>query len=629
MTPPQDSATTDQTDSKAQQRRVSFLDQALWKALADSASIPVFARGWLGLQCRFLPGAQGGVIVLAETPGEGPFAPAAIWPEDKIVSSSVSAVVELAISEKRPVLKEIAASGGARVATVAHPIIVDGKLCGAAAVRYDMKAAPSGQEVLAQLRWGAGWLEAMLRREDAAGRAREMHRVVTGFELLAGSLEQERFKPACTALATDLALRLDCEQVAVGFRGRSRSTSVVALSHSAQFGRRMDLMRRIGFAMDEALDQESAVIFPAGDDWEYRISNAHAELSSILMNGCLLTIPLHRNGQMLGAITLQRRAVAEFKDDEIQLVDTVAGLLGPVLEEKRLNDRLVIFKLADAIGRQTRRLLGPGYFGRKLATLVVAGLVTFFSFATTEFRVATPAVIEGQVQRALVAPFDGFVASQNAKAGDLVKQGQVLAKLDDRDLILERLQIAAELRQHQAEYDRALNEDERVDAQIMRAKIEESEAQIALLDARLERTEVSAPFDGIVIEGDLSQSVGSGLRRGDQLFVVAPLNEYRLILEVDEGDIRELKAGMTGKFVPAAIPDLQLGYSIERVTPVSTAEEGRNFFRAEALLLDKDNRLRPGMEGVGKTGVDERLLIAVWSRELVDWVRLAVWRWLP
>ena len=59
------------------------------------------------------------------------------------------------------------------------------------------------------------------------------------------------------------------------------------------------------------------------------------------------------------------------------------------------------------------------------------------------------------------------------------------------------------------------------------------------------------------------------------------------------------------------------------------SENGRNFFRVEARLATIDNSLRPGMEGVGKISVDRRRLISIWTRELIEWLRLWLWRWLP
>ena len=79
----------------------------------------------------------------------------------------------------------------------------------------------------------------------------------------------------------------------------------------------------------------------------------------------------------------------------------------------------------------------------------------------------------------------------------------------------------------------------------------------------------------------------------------------------------------------AAAPNAPQRYRIERITPISEQGQGRNFFRVEAALEGTSDRLRPSMVGVGRTVVGERLLIRVWTRRLVDWARLAAWRWTP
>jgi hypothetical protein len=54
-----------------------------------------------------------------------------------------------------------------------------------------------------------------------------------------------------------------------------------------------------------------------------------------------------------------------------------------------------------------------------------------------------------------------------------------------------------------------------------------------------------ADFDGVVVLGDLSQSLGSPVEKGQVLFEVAPLNSYRE-LRVDERDIAEVAVGQRG-----------------------------------------------------------------------------------
>jgi len=345
--------------------------------------------------------------------------------------------------------------------------------------------------------------------------------------------------------------------------------------------------------------------------------------------GAILTVPLRFDDRIIGALTCERSAGEEFDAEAVELCDAAAAVAGPMLEEKRLNDRNVMIKVWEAFTTQLKRLLGPEYFGRKLATAVAVTLVIVFSFARGDYRVTSSAVLEGLVQRSLVAPFEGYLASQDARAGETVSEGQLLAALDDRDLSLERLRWSTTHRQRLAEYDRALAERERAEANIVRAQIDQAAAEIELLDQQLARTRIVAPFAGIIVSGDLSQSVGAAIERGQELFRITPLDAYRVILEVDESDIEEIRVGQTGTLRIASIPDEPLDYTVQRITPISEQDQGRNFYRVEAELQGNSERIRPGMEGVAKTNVDERLLIRIWTEKLVDWAWLTVWKWLP
>jgi hypothetical protein len=79
----------------------------------------------------------------------------------------------------------------------------------------------------------------------------------------------------------------------------------------------------------------------------------------------------------------------------------------------------------------------------------------------------------------------------------------------------------------------------------------------------------------------------------------------------------------------SSIPVEPLHYKVTRVTPIAEVDEGVNSFRVEAALSETSDRLRPGMKGVGKTSVEPRLMIDIWTRRLVQWLRITLWRWLP
>jgi multidrug efflux pump subunit AcrA (membrane-fusion protein) len=143
----------------------------------------------------------------------------------------------------------------------------------------------------------------------------------------------------------------------------------------------------------------------------------------------------------------------------------------------------------------------------------------------------------------------------------------------------------------------------------------------------LSRTQLTAPIDGMIVKGDLSQSLGSPVEQGTVLFEIAPLDEYRIILLVDERDILEVNEGQQGQLALTAMPGETLEFDVTRITPVSSQESGSNTFRVEAHLHESSQQLRPGMEGTGKIVVGPRRLIWIWTHTLVDWLRLTLWSW--
>jgi len=165
--------------------------------------------------------------------------------------------------------------------------------------------------------------------------------------------------------------------------------------------------------------------------------------------------------------------------------------------------------------------------------------------------------------------------------------------------------------------------------QIVGAQLEQSRAQVERVEDQLLRTRVVAPFDGVVVSGDLTQSLGAPVERGTVLYEVAPMSAFRVILKVDERDMADLAVGQRGNILLSAFPHDPIAFQVEKVTPVSTPREGKNFFRVEAKFDHNDARLRPGMEGVGKIDIERRRYVWIWTHQAIDSLRLTIWKWLP
>lgn len=451
----------------------------------------------------------------------------------------------------------------------------------------------------------------------------------TVLELVATALGQEQFTNSAMALVTELAMRLGCDRVSFGVVARGR-IQVRALSHSARVTTKTNLVGAIAAAMEEAVDQRRTIVAPPLPASPALVTCAHEKLARQYGAGAMCSVPLIEQGQVIGVLTFERGADQPFDRSVVDLVEAVGAVVGPILEVKRRDDRWVSEKVWEAVWAQAAKLVGPHQVGLKLAVLALVALIGSLLFAKGDYRVTAKTVLEGEVQRAAVAPFQGYLDTAPVRAGDVVQAGQVLATLQDHELKLERLRWVSQQEQLAKEYRQAMAERDAAKVEIKAAELAQAEAQLALANDKLGRIQISSPFAGVVVTGDWSQQLGSPVEEGQVLFEVAPLDAYRVVVQVDERDISAMKVGQAGTVLLSSLPHEPLPVMVRKITPVSTAKEGRNFFRIEAAFTTPPSeRLRPAMEGVAKIEVDRRRLVWIWSHETLDWLKLKLWAWLP
>lgn len=598
-------------------------DSPSWARLSHAADSATFISGWLDIQCRSLEGVIRGVVVL-RTPEPGSFAPAGVWPAGVEGSPKLAAVVERVLADRRVAVEGHKNSRRQDPASIAHPILVDDELYGVVALEVEGRADSRLQELVQQLGWGTGWLEALARRKTFTSK----DRLVTVLELIATSLRHERFQAAATAVATDLATIFGCERVTIGFMN-GRRIEAAALSHSATFGRKTNLIRASEGAMDEAADQLATVVYPPRKGVSFQVTRAHAELAAQHGAGAICTVPLTVAEKVLGAVVLEMPAGVALDARTVELCEYAALLLGPVLDVKRKEDRWLTQKAADSIALWLRNLLGPQHVAFKISVALTALVILFFAVVEGDYRITADAALEGTVQRAVTAALPGFILEARARAGDVVRDGDLIARLDDRDIQLERIKLVSQRAQREGEYSQALAAHERSRGQVLQAQLAQVDAQIALAEEQLSRTRLVAPFDAVVVKGDLTQSLGAPVERGAVLFELAPLDVYRIILRVDERDITDIRVGQLGHLVLTSMPQDAIPMEVKKITPVSVVDQGRNYFRVEAVAKGASVNLRPGMEGVGKIEVEQRKLFWIFTHKLVHWVRMWAWSWWP
>lgn len=579
------------------------------------------AQTWLSLQCRMIAGVQQGTLLLESN---GSFKPAASWPKGSITTPELSSAIESTIKNKKSTTQDISPLKSAskqHCNLIACPLITNNKLIGVVGIEILKQHEARQQTVMHMLQWGTTWLEIMLTQQGSLSNSL----LASATEYLTTCLEYENVQIAATALATELASRLGFERVSVGFLNNKRS-SVYALSNSVRFDTKSNLICDISGAMDEALDQKSIIVYPASSEQPF-ITRTHEKLSRQCNDNIICTIPLMYLGEFFGALTFERDKELPLDEMTLGLCIQVASLVGPVLGLRAKEDKWIPGQIWQKLNKQLSKLFGPNHPFFKLTMSVSAATILLLSFITGEYRITAPAALEGQIQRVIVAPINGFIASTTYRAGDIVSKGTVLTTLDDRELSLEKIKWSSQRKQYKRELHKAMSEHDRAQVSIMSAKVAQVDAQVKLIDEQLSRMLLRAPLDGIIVDGDLSQSLGAPVERGQVLFTVAPLDSYRIILKVDEREISNITKGQQGQLVLSSVPGKALTFKIVKVTPVSDVEEGINSFRVEATLEKNNGLLRPGMSGIGKIETGQQKLIWIWTHKFFEWINLKIWFW--
>jgi multidrug efflux pump subunit AcrA (membrane-fusion protein) len=610
-----------------------------WRGLRDARDEAAFGSAWLALQCGRITGAAAGLLLIPQIDAAARQL-TVTWPPRDLNAGDLSRLAKTAYAERRMVVAPGRAGSETSPAQpvtliVAVPLGTAKEPFAAAAIALTTTAGRpmAAPAIIAdQLRWGAGWLEALPWARRAEDFSSDIAQAASCLDLLAAVEAQPRLQGMAITITNELATRLQCDRVSLGIVRRNGVVRLRAVSHSAGFKRENRLADAIENAMDEAIEQRRSVAYPLLPVMERAVTIAHQALAENAKTpgaSTMSTLLVGSRGEPIGALTFERHGPEPFTDKTLKLIEAIASLFGPQLSLQLRANRLLAGRVADCVSDGFQALFGARRPFLKLGAVGVIALALTLIFAEGEHRVTAKSVLEAEVQRAAVAPFDGFVRTATVRAGDTVRSGDLLAGLDDRDLVLDRLKWRAERDKLLQRHREALAKHDRNSVAVLEPQIRQAESQLTLAEEKLARTRILAPFDGIVVSGDLSQMLGSPVEKGKVLFEIAPLNSYRLIVQVDERDVRYIAVGQSGIVALAGRPGDPVPMTLSKITPVTVAEEGRNSFRVEARLSEVGLHLRSGMEGVAKIKSGRRSIVWIWMHPVVDWLRLAAWRYLP
>lgn len=278
----------------------------------------------------------------------------------------------------------------------------------------------------------------------------------------------------------------------------------------------------------------------------------------------------------------------EGENPKLQKLRSAAALVAPVL---------TLLERESGTSHQVKKAwAGLGKAGKLIALLVAAGLLLLLLCPFPE-RIHAHAVLEPVLRRFIASPFDSVLKKVHVAAGSIVKQGDLLAELDDREIRERKAELEAQAASANLQGASDLAESKFGESTINALDAERIGHELEVLRFRENHLRVLSPLDGVVIQGDLERAEGAALGLGRPIMEVAPLDKLIIQIAVRESDAPYVSESMKVILQLNAFPGETFEATITRIHPRAETREGHNVFVAEAEMNNPGGKLRPGMKG--------------------------------
>ena len=213
----------------------------------------------------------------------------------------------------------------------------------------------------------------------------------------------------------------------------------------------------------------------------------------------------------------------------------------------------------------------------------------------------------------------GEIVELPVEEGDFISQGDLIARLDQKD---ERAEVAqaqadfdiamAELKQAQSTFERRnqlfqdnlISEEEQgqitLDLAVAKGKVIQASTTLERAQERLSEAVVRAPIDGTILqkyveEGQIIASGVSNVSGGTPIVDIADMSSVYIETGIDEIDIGKVQIGQFATVIAEAYPELAFNGEIVRIAPEAKIEQNVTLFDVVVEVKNNDGKLKSGM----------------------------------
>ena len=432
----------------------------------------------------------------------------------------------------------------------------------------------------------------------------------------------------CFAIVNSLCTKLGCEQVAIGL-ANGNDVKLMAVSGLSEIPKSTPGMQAVHQAMSTCLDRNDiSVCQEEGrmvDQYESSNCKIHEIWQQIAGGSCVATIPLRIEGDCIAVLALRRKPHSPFMAEDVKRAQVLGETFAPALPLVDKASRTLVRHVADSTVKLAHYCWSWQGAGRKSFAAAIFMFVIWMVFGKVNYEVLAPCKIAAQKVITVASPFDGLVENVLVRPGQRVSQGETILVFDKNDLLTDRNRVLTEIASNQIECNSLLQKRQHQEAFLLQSQLNVLEAELQLIDQKIDRSTIRAQADGIVLPTEIHRRIGQFVVIGEPLLELADEKDWHLEIETPENEIRHLKTGQLGEFQSRARPDLVSQCEIISIDPSSQVVGNSNVVLADAAMDSRQAWMKIGMEGFVKIDTGKQPAWWVYLHPVLDYARLRLW----
>jgi len=342
-----------------------------------------------------------------------------------------------------------------------------------------------------------------------------------------------------------------------------------------------------------------------------------------------IAYPLKDEEGHLGTLSIESSQPYFVSEDKLEAFNILANQATVAVRNASLYRQIpLIGVMQPLVGWRSRLKKIPAWQWLRNAAYTAA-LAAALVLIPWNMKIGGQVVVLPEKNFFVTAEIEGVVDTVHFREGDIVKQGDLLATLVDRDQ-----QIAAE--EARSHYEIAEREVARLEAGIDRVAARQARTrrdqwreEYAILRQELSKTRITSPVDGVVLTPRLERRAGTRLDKGEIFCRIADMNDVAVEILVPEADISEISTGQRIRLKIDAFPTETFIANVELIGQTAVEQEHARFFIVRGRLDEGLHHLRAGMVGRAKIEVGYHSVGYVLLRGPARFFWRILWKWLP